>query len=124
MTFKLGKGLSSSGSKDVPLTNEAKKEELSSSANRAIAWQITEKKCSADSVIPAWMHSGCIPITDDTAQMGYSMHLKNAPTILGILLSGFSATLHSVAPDMDISVSPDLDSRQKYYNWMIVKCSV
>lgn len=50
---------------------------------------------------------------------GYSMHLKNAPTILGILLSGSSVTLHSLAPDMDISGSFDLNSRQKYYNWMI-----
>lgn len=32
----------------------------------------------------------CIPSVDDTIQMGYSMHLENAPTILGTLLSGSS----------------------------------
>lgn len=47
------------------------------------------------------------------------MHLENALTILGILLSGSSLTLHRAAPSADISVGVELSSRRKYYNWMI-----
>lgn len=114
----MGRELSSSESKDLLLKNEAKKEE-----STAI---ISQRGCSLTNnrkeVLRGSCHLtcySCIPILDDTIRMGYSMHLKNAPTILGILLSGFSVTLHSTVPDMAISVSFRLNSRWKYYSWMI-----